>query len=138
MVTEVASAYLDTLFSASSAQKYIADLDFTWVASDAVRFRGHFDGQAARMRLEGGGQSLVREQWRVYPLPRFAKLIQCGAGSLLQAPEELELQLRVPADLLLHETELYLQGDQLLLRTVMQVALDLASLVVLRSHQTLA
>jgi hypothetical protein len=63
--------------------------------------------------------------------------VQRGAGRRLQTLHELELLVRVLSDVMLHQAELDLQCHELLLRTVVQVALELPPLLVLRRDEAL-
>ncbi len=87
------------------------------------------------MRLERGDQPLVRQQRGVDTSREIAEVVQRSARFDLQLLEHLLRLGRISLNQLLRETLPDLERDQLLLRAVVDVALELATLSILGSDQ---
>src|SRR5439155_4640871 len=90
-----------------------------------------------RLALERRGEPFVRQQGRVDPAREAAEVLEGGVRLGAQTREQLSLFLDVLPRELLRKLQLHRERNELLLRAVVQVALDLASLFVLRGHESL-
>src|SRR2546423_570888 len=105
------------------------------VSTDAFGLDRRRDGRLTGLSLERRGETLVGEERRVDAASEVAQILERGAGRGLQPREQLAFLPLVAADELLGETELHRERHELLLCAVVEVALDLASFLVLRRDQ---
>ena len=95
-------------------------------------------GDLARLRLERLGQAPVGQQRRVDPAGQVAQVLQRVLRVVEDAVERLALPLLVLTDQPFGQPHLHRQRDELLLRPVVDVALQPSPLLVLRRDQPLA
>ena len=90
-----------------------------------------------RLRLERRDESLVRQERRIDAPGEVAEILQRGVGLALELADQLARLLRVPFDQAVGELELDGERHQLLLRAVVDVALQPPALGILRGDQPL-
>src|ERR1019366_7596247 len=95
-------------------------------------------GDLASLGREGGGQPLVGEQGRVDAPGQVAQRVQGLIGVTLELGEGGLGLVGVPGQENLDQAELDLEGDQVLLGAVVQVAFQAAAFLVLGGDQALA
>ena len=134
-----ASAYFATFCSASRQQKYSVGLDLAADTGRAPRRRPSpaprpsAPGRRARRPVPCRPAAADRSRARGRAGPR-ARSSPIPGGRRASLPR----RAGVPVDQRACELELHGQRDELLLRAVVEVALDLAALLVLRGHEALA
>ena len=112
-------------------------LDLLWVARDAVGLQGDRDRRLPGLRLERGRKTLVGEQRRVDAASEVAQVLE-GVGRVgLQLGEHRLGRRRITCGEGLGQVRLHRQCDELLLGAVVDISLQLPSLLILRLHQTL-
>ena len=119
----VACAYLATLASASQATKYAASSTGSGRRSGALEGDRGRDARARGQRLERGLQPVV-EHRGMDPARELAQLLQRLGELVAGRPDELLRQRRVGADAALDHPQLKGDGDEPLLRAVVEVALQ--------------
>src|SRR5512132_1112027 len=104
---------------------------------DAVGLDGRGDGSLARLRLERGRQTAIGEQRRIDPAREVPEIVEGALERLLQRRHRRAYGLGTRRALCdpLEEAQLDAEGDELLLSPIVQVALDLPALEVLRFDQ---
>jgi hypothetical protein len=104
-----------------------ARLDLLRVAADAVGLDMDRDRRFPRLRGERLGQSLVRQQRRVAAAREVAEVLERVGGLGLQTREHRAERLVVLVDERGGEPLLHREGDELLLRPVVDVALEFSA-----------
>ena len=122
----VALAYFATFWSASRQAEVDGRFRLLRIPADPVRLDVDGDRDLPRLRLEGRGETLVREQRRIDPAGEISEVLE-RVVRLAFASASIAAALRGVrfATSRSDETELHGQRDQLLLRTVVDVALEL-------------
>ena len=113
-------------------------LELLRVTADSVGLDPHRHRCLPRLRLHGGREALVGKERRVDPAREVPQGLERVAQPALEIAKQLQLLLRLPADEGGREPRLDGEGDELLLRAVVQVALQAPSLLVLSRDQPLA
>ena len=111
--------------------------DVLGAPTHVARLDRHRDGGLPRLRFQRGGQALVREERRVDPAREVTEIVERARGVGLDLPRHLACLHRVPLRQLFQQTELHGERHQLLLRAVVDVALQAPPLFVLRADQPL-
>ena len=90
----------------------------------------HVDREAFAECLQGRAKALLREGGGVQPARELAQFLECLVELLRRAREQRLERLAAGVELHAHEAQRQRQGDEPLLRAVVQVALQLAPLLV--------
>ena len=112
-------------------------LDVLRVAADPVGFDRYRNRRLSRLRFQRHAQSFVGKQRWIDAARQVAQRLERLVGIGLQLIERLLRTDGVPSEEHLGEPDLHLDGDEMLLGAVMQVALEAAALLVLRGDETL-
>ena len=94
-------------------------------------------GDFRRLRLEGGGEALVRQQRWVDPPGEVSQILERFVRSPWSVAMSSRGLGRIALGELLGEAQLHRERHELLLDAVVDVALELAAFVVLGRHQPL-
>src|SRR5207245_9214133 len=110
-------------------------LDFTRLARDVGQYQLDRDGKPAGLSTQRGAEPFGREQrW----IDAAGELPQIVDRLIRVVPELFEDGTGLAVRRGQGETNFHLEGDQVLLRAVVQVAFDPSPLLVLGRHQPLA
>ena len=103
-------------------------------------FSAHFDGKRGFLRLgpQGSSKSLVGQKRWVDAPRKIAKILERGRCFALYVGHQLVGPSGVALDQRVGEPKLHSECDQLLLRSVVDVAFELAPLLILGCNQSLA
>ena len=112
-------------------------LDVLRITLDSLGFDGDGNRGLARLRLQRHHKPLVREQRRVDPPRQVTQCLQRFVGIALELIQRRCRLHRVEPEEHLSQPQLHLQCNQVLLRTVMEVAFQAPAFQILRLHQTL-
>ena len=112
-------------------------LDVLRVTLHSLGFDGDGNRGLARLRLQCHHKPLVREQWRVNPPGQVTQCLQRFVGIALELLQRRRRPCRVAPEKHLSQPQLHLQCNEVLLRTVVEVAFQAPAFQVLRLHQPL-
>ena len=104
--------------------------------ADAVGVDGRWNDGLSSLRLERGRQALVGQQRRIDATRKVAQVLERLAGADLQVRRH-RCGLAGSRPTTRRAAELHVERDQLLLHAVVDVALELAPLLVLGGDQAL-